>query len=112
MLVYGPSARGELRALAQRLGAQTLNDLPKPVGLGWVEFSLLTLDRVAEAGGTVIFDLTHMDGIADVLSGIGPFAQTITGVELRYVRDNWPRFKAIVQFYEQGVRRAAPWEQN
>ncbi|MDQ2687310.1 MAG: hypothetical protein M3Y28_05530, partial [Armatimonadota bacterium] len=107
MLVYGPSARGALRALAQRLGAQTLNDLPKPIEMGWVEFSLLTLDRASVTGTPVVFDLTHMENLTGVLAGHGQYAQTITGIELRYIRANWTRFAANVQFYENGARRAA-----
>ena len=110
MLVYGPSAGGALRALADQLGAQTLNDLPKPVHLGWGKFSLHTLETAAVLGTVVIFDLTHMEDVADVLADTGHHARTITGVELRYIRDNWDRFAAVVQFYENGELRVAPWQ--
>jgi hypothetical protein len=109
-LVYGPSAAGRLRELAQSLGGRTLNDLPKPIELNWTEFSLRTLDEAAESGTMVRFDLTYIEDLPGVLAGHGRFANTITGVELRYIRANWERFRSVVKFYLRGREVAAPWE--
>jgi hypothetical protein len=111
MLVYGPSAQGALRELADQLGGQTLSDLPKPVHLGWAEFSIQTLDMAAASGLLVIFDLTHLRDTSNILQGKGQYAQTITGIELRYIHDQWNRFRSIVQFFENGGKCAEPWQQ-
>lgn len=109
MLVYGPSARGALRRLADQLGAQTLNDFLKPVELTWADFSLHTLDMAAASGEAIIFDLTFLEDLSDVLDGTGRFAQAITAIELRYLRRHWSRFEPIVRFYANDQERNPPW---
>ena len=109
-LVYGPSARGRLRELTRSAGGRTLNDLPKPPELNWIEFSLRVLEEAAESGTMVRFDLTSVEELPGVLAGHGRFANTITAVELRYLRTNWERFRSIVKFYDRGREVLAPWE--
>ena len=108
-LVYGPSARGNLRALQQEAGGVLLDDLPKPTNLTWEQFTTQTLDDAATAGRSVRFDLTHVEDISGVLNNTGEWADTITGHELRYLRANWSRFRLVTHFYRNGAEVAAPW---
>lgn len=109
MLVYGPTARGALRRLSDQMGAKTLNDLDKPLGWNWERFTVAVLEEALAAGRTVLFDLTHVSEIGDVLNGRSRYADTITGFELRYLREHWDRFQRVVQFYENDQEREPPW---
>ena len=66
-LCYGPSAVGALRHWQERHGGRMLNDLPR--GPGWknIDFSLHCLRRAIERGGTIRFDLSHMEDRFDFL---------------------------------------------
>jgi RHS repeat-associated protein len=108
-LVYGPSARGYLRALQQEAGGVLLDDLPKPPSLSWEQFTTRTLDAAASSGRRVRFDLTHVDDLQAVLRGQGEWANTVTAYELRYLQANWSRFQKVTHFYENGIEVAAPW---
>jgi RHS repeat-associated protein len=104
-LVYGPSAGGRLAELAQRAGGKTLNDLmvSKPPSMSVIDFSKKTLDQAAAIGTRIHFDLTYVDDLQNVLKNTGPYANTITGEELRYIYANWDRFGKLVTFYVNGV---------
>jgi RHS repeat-associated protein len=108
-LVYGPSARGYLRALQQEAGGVLLDDLPKPPTLPWKDFTTRTLDAAASSGRRVRFDLTHINDLQGVLRGEGYWADTVTAHELRYLQANWARFQKITHFYRNGAEVAAPW---
>jgi len=108
-LVYGPSAGGRLRGLANRLGGNTLTDESKPPGVSWAQFSTQTLDQAAASGRTVYFDLTYADDIQGMLAGTGRYGNTITAYELRYIRDNWDLFESNVIFLENGGLVGMPW---
>ena len=108
-LVYGPSARGYLRALQQESGGVLLDDIPKPTNLSWEEFTTQTLDNAASSGRNVRFDLTHVEDLPGVLNNTGEWANTITGHELRYLQSNWSRFRGVTHFYRNGVEVGAPW---
>jgi len=108
-LVYGPSARGQLRALAEKAGGRLLTDLPKPPNLTFTQFSLQTLDEAATAGTKIRFDLTNVKDLKGVLAGTGEFADTVTAHELRHIAGNWDKFKGVVSFYRGGAPEATPW---
>jgi hypothetical protein len=108
-LVYGPSARGALRGLADKTGGRLLTDIPKPANVGWVEHSLNTLKSHIGSGGQVRFDLTHAQDVAGMLRGTGQFASTVTAQELRFIQSNWSTFRNNVSFYLNGAKVAAPW---
>ncbi len=101
-LIYGPSAGGQLRKLQEKAGGKLLNDLEKPVEKSFVQFSLETLDKAAASGRKVHFDLTHVKELENVLAGKGKFAGSVTAQELRYIAQNWEKFKNIVTFYREG----------
>jgi RHS repeat-associated protein len=108
-LVYGPSARGYLRALQQEAGGVLLDDIPKPPNVSWEEFTMQTLDNAASSGRSVRFDLTHVEDLPGVLHNSGEWANTITGHELRYLQSNWSRFRGVTHFYRNGVEVGASW---
>src|SRR5205823_6419084 len=108
-LVYGASAGGNLRALQEKAGGKLLTDLPKPFEQSWEQFTKETLDNAAKTGRQVHFDLTHMDDIGGVLAGTGEWADKITAIELRYIRDNWNKFNPKPKFYQNGAEVSPPW---
>jgi hypothetical protein len=112
-LVYGLyGSGGRLREFANNVGGSLLTDEPAPNGVSnWVDFSKQTLDNAARSGRSVYFDLTNMQDIKGVLAGTGKYADSITGNELRYIRDNWKTFQSIVTFYDDGNVVSAPWKQ-
>jgi len=91
------------------MDGETLSDLKKPPDSTWEEFTVATLEAAFSVQRAILFDLTYVRGIANVLNGNGPYAATITGYELRYLRNHWGRFKPFVQFYENDEMRVPPW---
>jgi hypothetical protein len=77
--------------------------------MGWEEFSKQQLNQAASTGRTVIFDLTNMQDISGTLDGTGPFANTVTGAELRHIQLNWGGFQQNVKFMNGGVYVGVPW---
>ncbi len=108
-LVYGPSSRGYLRALRDEAGGVLLEDMPKPAGMGWTEFSYQTMDEAAATGRLIRFDLTRVTDLQNILRNRGPWAGAVTSHELRYLQANWSRFSGIVRFYRNGIEVPAPW---
>jgi hypothetical protein len=85
-----------------------LNDLGKPVELGWGEFSLQTLDSAAASGRPVVFDLTYMSNVPGVLSGAA-YPNAVTTMELQYIQQNWGQMSGVVQFMQNGAAVSVPW---
>jgi len=109
-LVYGPSAGGKLRGLANSAGGRLLTDIGGPAfGQSWLEFSTEVLQAHIESGGMVRFDLTNMHDVSEILNGIGQHANTVTAGELLFIQENWNSFQDNVTFYNNGVEVAAPW---
>lgn len=110
-LVYGPSATGKLAALRNKSGGKTLDDLHrgKEVNESWLKYSKRVLDSAAETGKQVHFDLTHVKNVKGVLNSKGPHSESITSSELRYIRDNWEKFKTKPKFYKDGSEVKPPW---
>ena len=111
-IVYGPSANGALRNLADSLKTITLNDLSKPMSSNWIEFSKNTLLNIASKGGKILFDLTYMgdqNSINDILNSKGPYALKVTSQELRFIKDNWSILKNSVLFCRDNIIVEAPW---
>ena len=108
-LVYGPSAGGKLRSLAESAGGKTLTDIERPVGMDWWTHSRQQMELAVKEGNMIHFDLTHMTEVEAVLANQGQFAGKVTSLELRYIRDNWSRFSNSVVFYENGVKAGPPW---
>jgi RHS repeat-associated protein len=109
-LVYGPSADGKLRDLANNAGGKLLTDMgDKPGGMSWLQYSIQTIEGQLKSGGLIRFDLTNMSDVAGALKGVGQFGNTITAGELSYLQQNWARFSDITTFYQNGVEVTAPW---
>lgn len=99
-LVYGPSAMGKLRKLQQQAGGRLLNDIPKPINKTFVQHSIDTMEQALRNSDNIHFDLTNMNDIDNILNNQGQFANAITSQEIRYIRNNWHRFKNSVRFYK------------
>ncbi len=56
------------------------------------------------------FDLTYMEDVKGILNNTGKYKDTITGGELRYIRDNLHRFAENVKFYYHEMEVIPPWE--
>jgi len=109
-LLYGPSAGGKLAQLAKEKGWVTLNDFFNGAVHGDVrQFTLRVLDRAATSGREIYFDLTYLEDAQGVLAGTGKYGNSITALELRYIKTNWSRFHNIVKFLKNGVEVAPPW---
>lgn len=108
-VVYGASANGALKNLADSVNSVTLNYFDKPMEMNWIQFSKSKLDEIARKKGKVLFDLTNVSELDNVIKGIGQFSDNITSQELRYIKDNWDRFEDVVTFCKDGVEVAAPW---
>lgn len=108
-LVYGPSAGGNLRRLQQQAGGRLLNDLDKPTNLSWKQFSIQTMEKQLALGGYIRFDLTNITDIEGILQKTGTYSDTVTATELRYLRENWTRFRNNVTFYNNGKGACTPW---
>lgn len=107
-LVYGPSAGGALRKLQQRAGGKLLTDIytgNKP----WIEASIEAIEQTVQKGKKIHFDLTHLEDIEGVLKGTGRYANTITGKELRYIRNNWDRLQNMIKFYVNDIEVKPIW---
>ncbi len=91
------------------MNGETLTDLRKPPGVRWEDFTVATLEAALSLGRMVLFDLTNVLDLANVVDGTGRYATTITGHELRYLRMHWTRFQSVVQFYENDEMRMPPW---
>ena len=59
--------------------------------------------------GKILFDLTNVSDLQNVLAGTGEYANKITSQELRYIMANWDRFKNVVTFCINEMEVAAPW---
>jgi len=110
-LVYGPSAGRQLADLADEAGGRTLThpSFGSPDGLSWPEFSAQAMETQLSKGGQIRFDLTNMADIRGVLAGTGPWANTVTATELRYLQSNWSRFQNNVTFYVNRQPVPPPW---
>lgn len=130
-LVYGPDAEGALYRFAKRTGGRMLIDVgarPRLVK-SFRDWTIIILDQAAGrepstllgvqvasvvtrmiSKGTLIrFDLTHMRDLPGVLMGTGDYGDSVTALELRYIRDNWPDFRRITRFYRDDREVRPPW---
>ena len=111
-LVYGPKALGALRAFQAERGGLLIEDVVSRNiydGVGIRELTLIILKQAAKSRQQVHWDLTHMDDIANLLARKGKYADAITSLELRFIRDNWDEFLVKPKFYRNGIEVGRPW---
>jgi RHS repeat-associated protein len=111
-LVYGPSAGGALRKLQKDAGGKLLNDLGSPINNGFddiLEYSFHMIEKTVKDGNTIHFDLTYIEDLSGVLNATGKYGDKITSKELRFIKDNWDKFKYNVKFYKDGIEVGVPW---
>jgi hypothetical protein len=108
-IAYGPSAQGALREFANRFGAKTLSDNPNVDALPIEDLSRQVLDKAAQTGRPVLWDLTHMDDdIAGVINGTNR-PNAVTSLELQHKYQNWSRFEPVVTFFRNDAKVGVPW---
>jgi hypothetical protein len=112
-LIYGPSAKGKLRAWRRRFGGKLLDEATKPekdgFGSDWESRSIDAMEKCVANQNKVRFDLTNVDDMEGVLNNTGSYAGAITSKELRFIRDNWGRFESHIIFYKNNEEVKAPW---
>lgn len=110
-VVYGASNNGSLLQLANKLGSKLLSAFGGPYEYGgsWIDFSKSILNKIAAQGGRILFDLTNVSDLQNVLAGTGKYANNVTSQELRYIMENWDRFKDVVTFCINEMEVVAPW---
>lgn len=109
-LVYGPSVNGKLRQLQQRAGGRLLIDVGCPfAGESWAQFSIRVMENQVKSGGIIRFDISNIKDISGVLKNKGQYGNTVTGIELRYIQENWIKFSNSVKFYRNGLEISNPW---
>jgi RHS repeat-associated protein len=115
-IILATGAKNILEEFAKQQNAVTINQyewLLRKYDNDWVQVSLHILDVAQESGRKVLFNLDHMVDFEGVLArpnGIGQHAGHTTSIELRYIRDNWEKFKDIVTFYSGGQVASPPWQ--
>jgi hypothetical protein len=73
-------------------------------------FTARMMEESLEAGNTIHFDIGYIkETLPQMIEGAGDYGQTITAFELRYLKENWARFKDHVKFYQGSAEVAAPW---
>lgn len=65
--------------------------------------------RMVREGTMIRFDLTHMQDLPGVLAGTGDFGDSVTALELRYIRDHWRDFRQMTRFYRDDQEVRPPW---
>lgn len=108
--VFGPTNRGSLKRLKDKTGAKTVNDFGHlRKDQNWKQFSKKMIDIIHASNGRIHFDLTHVKDLRGILKNKGPHKDKVTSHELRYLKQNWAKFKNNVSFYRNGQRVSAPW---
>ncbi|MCL2323426.1 MAG: RHS repeat-associated core domain-containing protein, partial [Oscillospiraceae bacterium] len=115
-LVYGPNANGELWEFKTKNGGKILQEVAdwQNDGLGddpdaWFWRSTIAMENAVAEGNKIHFDLTNVRNIDGALGGYGPYANSVTSLELKYLFDNWDTYKDTVIFYKKGSVVNPPW---
>ncbi|QYZ65048.1 MAG: hypothetical protein OI74_05265 [Gammaproteobacteria bacterium (ex Lamellibrachia satsuma)] len=113
-MIYGLTNHGGLTKLINKHGGRRLDDIygHPSQNQSWGAHSKNSMDQHIKSGGKIRF---HLDGIKNndmknLLKNKGEWANATTSIELRYLRDNWPRFKNNVHFYKNGEHKEPPWK--
>jgi hypothetical protein len=82
----------------------------------WLGLRKNALENELQTGNEIRYNLEYADKAIAMLANTGECAKecansmkAITVGELRYLRDNWDRFKNAVKFYDFKREVAAPW---
>jgi hypothetical protein len=117
-LAYGVTHRGELRRFVRAMevlhraeGIARVVELVDDVnyGLPQAAWTIIALHKAATIRRPVYFNLNHLTGIPEILSDRGELANRLTGMELRYIYQQWQRFEHNVTFWKLDSQVAAPW---
>ncbi len=103
---------GGVRRAVNKFGGKALIDFDRPMELtDWFEFSKIKMEQTLANNKTARFVMDGVDNKAAFNSG-SEFYTSLTSKELRYIRDNWTRFKDNVQFVKFDKKwDQIPWEE-
>lgn len=115
----GHTQGNHLVKIKQQAGGKTLTDVklekhmnvggrPRLSEPGIKRKSLQVLRTAAKSGRQVHFDLTGTANLKGVLQG-NAYKKDNTSAELRYIKNNWHKFKTKPKFYRNGKEVARPW---
>ncbi len=107
--IYGPSCNGCVRHLADFYGCKELNDLDNDECLPIIELSKNIIRNSVNENYKIIFDLTNIDDINNILANKGQYADTITSKELLFIKENYTILQNNVIFIKDEKEVAKPW---
>jgi len=81
-------------------------------GLPQEAATVITLHQAARMGRKIFFNLDGFQEIDEILADRGRWRSNITGLELRYIHENWEEFKGSVSFWKDDVQVTPPWEKT
>jgi hypothetical protein len=120
-LAYGITRKGELRRFTNLMfemhkheGIRAVLEIVDDVNFGLPQeaATVITLHQAAHLGRRIFFNLNYIEEIDDILADRGRWASNITGLELRYIRDNWAEFRDNISFWKDDVQVPPPWERQ
>ena len=118
-LAYGITNRGGLRKFVDLMyemhkheGITAVLEIVDDVNFGLPQeaATVITLHQAARMGRTIYFNLDGVQEVEEILADRGRWRSNITGLELRYICDNWAEFRHNISFWKNDVRVPPPWE--
>jgi len=113
-LAYGITNHGGLRRFVDLMfgmhkheGVIAVLEIVDDVNLGLPQeaATVITLHQAARMGRRIFFNLDGIQDVDEKLADGGRWRSHITGLELRYIRDN-------ISFWKDDVQVPPPWEGN
>jgi hypothetical protein len=120
-LGYGITRTGELRRFCEHMfelhrheGIIAVIEIVDDVNYGLSQHaaSVITLHKAARIGRAIYFNLNFIDDIPGILADRGRWASNITGLELRYIHENWELFQQNITFWREDLPVRPPWEEG
>ena len=118
-LAYGITRKGELRRFTDLMfelhrheGIVAVLEIVDDLNFGLPQeaATVITLHQAARIGRKIFFNLNYIEEVDDILADRGRWASNITGLELRYIRDNWAEFRNNISFWKNDIQVSPPWE--
>ena len=118
-LAYGITNRGGLRGFVGLMyemhkqdGITAVLEIVDDVNFGLPQeaATVITLHQAARIGRKIFFNLDGIEEIDEILADRGRWRSNITGLELRYIHDNWEEFRSVLSFWKDDVQVPPPWE--
>jgi hypothetical protein len=117
-LAYGITRKGELRRFTDYMfelhkheGITAVLEIVDDLNFGLPQeaATVITLHQSARIGRRIFFNLNYIEEIDEILADRGRWRSNITGLELRYIRDNWGEFQDNISFWKDDKHVRPPW---